>query len=285
MSTTELDRSMLDSKDREELHAIANAMGVKAPTRMRKSELVDAILDAVGENNGESSASGSAGDDAAARRTVRSARASELEGDDLEALAAEQNALASSDEPEVEPRPRRVSSSSSDDRGERAHRATPAGPARAGQAPAVPATSEEATTGSDSGSGESTAGGTKTVTVDPEDERASYGDGNTGRRRRRRRGRGPGESGGGSEPRSSGGGNEPVGDPVEVRGLLEIRDEGYAFLRTTGYLARTEATCTCRRRRSGGSRSARATSSKASRDRRPATRSTPRCCASTPSTA
>src|SRR6202165_5866852 len=46
MSTQELDRSMLDAKDREELHAIAGAMGVKAPTRMRKSELIDAILDA-----------------------------------------------------------------------------------------------------------------------------------------------------------------------------------------------------------------------------------------------
>ena len=40
MSTTELDRSMLDGKDREELHAIAAAVGVKAPTRMRKAELV-----------------------------------------------------------------------------------------------------------------------------------------------------------------------------------------------------------------------------------------------------
>jgi hypothetical protein len=35
MSTQELDRSVLDGKDREELHAIAGAIGVKAPTRMR----------------------------------------------------------------------------------------------------------------------------------------------------------------------------------------------------------------------------------------------------------
>src|SRR5437016_5896547 len=44
MSTAELDRSVLDAKDREELHAIAGAMGVNAPTRMRKAELIDAIL-------------------------------------------------------------------------------------------------------------------------------------------------------------------------------------------------------------------------------------------------
>ena len=46
MSTTELDRSMLDGKDREELHAIAGAVGVKAPTRMRKADLITAILEA-----------------------------------------------------------------------------------------------------------------------------------------------------------------------------------------------------------------------------------------------
>ena len=202
MSTTELDRSMLDGKDREELHAIANAMGVKAPTRMRKSELVDAILDAVGESNGGSSSSESesGADDAASRRTVRSARASELEGDDLEALAAEQDALASSDEPEVEPRPRRASSSStaSTTDSDSTDGSSDAGDKDSGT--------------SESGASEGQAGGEKsTVQVDPEDERASYGDGNTGRRRRRRRGRGPGESGSGS---GSGSGSET---PLERR--------------------------------------------------------------------
>ena len=37
---------MLDGKDREQLHTIAGAMGVKGVTRMRKADLVDAILDA-----------------------------------------------------------------------------------------------------------------------------------------------------------------------------------------------------------------------------------------------
>src|SRR5205814_469149 len=30
---------------------------------------------------------------------------------------------------------------------------------------------------------------------------------------------------------------EPAGDPIEVQGLLEIRDEGYGFMRTGGFLA------------------------------------------------
>ena len=47
MSDTELDRSVLDTKDREELHQIAGAMGVNAATRMKKADLIDAILGAV----------------------------------------------------------------------------------------------------------------------------------------------------------------------------------------------------------------------------------------------
>src|SRR5260370_9450375 len=91
MSTQELDRSVLDAKDREELHAIAGAMGVKAPTRMRKGELIDAILDAA---DGESPDPGGNADqpaDASTRarpRTLPSARASELEQDSGAAAVA-----------------------------------------------------------------------------------------------------------------------------------------------------------------------------------------------------
>jgi transcription termination factor Rho len=64
---------------------------------------------------------------------------------------------------------------------------------------------------------------------DTDDERQSFGEGN--RRRRRRRGRDrQQQDGGNNEPR------EPVGDPVDVEGLLDLRDEGYGFLRSTGYL-------------------------------------------------
>ncbi|MBM3671120.1 MAG: transcription termination factor Rho [Actinobacteria bacterium] len=204
MSTAEIDRSTLDGKDREELHAIAGAMGVNAPTRMRKAELIEAIVAAAsGEapgGNGSSEAESSE-----RPRTVRSARASQVSDDSIEALAAEEDALASSngeDEAEIAPRPRRSSATST--------------------------ATEEADT-PDASDDDSGSTGTSTVEVDPEDVRESYGDGNTNRRRRRRRG---GRGGYENEPRP----NEPVGDPVEVQGLLDLRDEGYGFLRTTGYL-------------------------------------------------
>ena len=69
--------------------------------------------------------------------------------------------------------------------------------------------------------------------VDPDDDRQSMTDGNR-RGRRRRRGRG------GQEPQAQGGGEpRPVeyqGEPIDVTGLLDLRDEGYGFLRAGGYL-------------------------------------------------
>ena len=53
MSDQALDRSVLDGKDREELHQIAGAMGVQAATRMKKADLIDAILGAADDGNAE----------------------------------------------------------------------------------------------------------------------------------------------------------------------------------------------------------------------------------------
>ena len=47
-----IERSMLDGKDREELHSIASAIGLKGVTRLKKADLVDAILSAAGGDGG-----------------------------------------------------------------------------------------------------------------------------------------------------------------------------------------------------------------------------------------
>ncbi|MEA2703853.1 MAG: transcription termination factor Rho [Actinomycetota bacterium] len=63
------------------------------------------------------------------------------------------------------------------------------------------------------------------------------------RRSRRRRGRDRGErdiQGGGQGQERSGQGQQEVaysGEPIPAEGLLDLRDEGYGFLRTNGYLA------------------------------------------------
>ncbi|HEX6311156.1 MAG TPA: transcription termination factor Rho [Acidimicrobiia bacterium] len=216
MAEEQLERSMLDSKDREQLHAIAGAMGVRAATRMKKADLIDAILDAANGNGGEAAASADKGSSEKGRpKRVRSVKASEADADPIAALAAEEEALASPDSEttEVTPSPRRGDSSA---------KTSASDAERSGDA----SSSDDAgaASGRDGGDGSSTSTATK-PRVDDEDARQSYGEGN--RRRRRRRGRG-------GERQAE---EEPQGEPEPAQGLLDLRDEGYGFLRSTGYLA------------------------------------------------
>ena len=258
----QLERSMLDGKDREELHAIAGAMGVKGVTRLRKADLVDAILNAAAGNgtpvatkaSGTKSAASSAksavkstagnGSTGAPKRAVRSKKASELAAEDqsLEALAEEQNALgAGDDEPEIAPRPARRAPAGPGNEGDPAEAGASGSGGDAGAASDARRalrTTARATAPNDGSTGGASSGG-----LDTDDDRASYGEGNrTGRRRRRRgRDRAGGPQGGspqGGERQHEGGGEarEYQGDPVDCEGLLDLRDEGYGFLRTTGYL-------------------------------------------------
>src|SRR5215218_8451443 len=230
----QIDRSVLAGKDRDELHTIAGAIGVKAATRMRKADLIEAILTAA--NGGEPPADTEATPAPAPKpRRVRSARASQLPAeDDLAALAAEEDALGGGDEPEAEPvmpRPR----------GRRAAPAPAAEPepADAGDATDAGESSDDgAADGSpedrdrdhDSDQDADSDDDGRGDAVDPEDERQSFGEGNR-RGRRRRRGRG-----GQDQPGGEGRPGDYQGDPIPVRGLLDLRPEGYGFLRGDGYL-------------------------------------------------
>ena len=207
MSTADLDRSSLDGKDREELSAIAGAAGVNVTTRMRKAEMIDAIIGSGSSESNDTKTENSESSSSSSRRTVRSSRSTS--DDTMEALASEEDAVASSagdDGEEFIARPIRRESSP-----------------------------------------EKSSGSVTSASVNPEDERASYGEGNQARsnnRRRRRRGGRGSESDRGSSyegsregSRDSRSSSEPVGDPVEVKGFLDLRDESYGFLRTQGYLA------------------------------------------------
>ena len=238
----QIDRSVLTGKDRDELHTIAGAIGVKAATRMRKADLIDAILAAA--NGGEPSSEAGAPDATAKPRRVRSARASELDrDDDLAALAAEQDALGgepdSGDVPAPGPRARRTN-------------ATPAAAPTAAPTVTPPedtprhddAATEDRTdrtddrrddrggesdSESDSDADSDSDDDGQGDAIDSEDERQSFGEGNR-RGRRRRRGRGGQDQPGEARP------GEYQGEPIPVRGLLDLRPEGYGFLRGDGYL-------------------------------------------------
>ncbi|MGH8982228.1 MAG: Rho termination factor N-terminal domain-containing protein, partial [Acidimicrobiales bacterium] len=68
----QLERSVLEGKERDELQAIAQAMSLKTTSRTKKADIIDRILDATGVSNGagtnghvtkatESTAGGAAG--------------------------------------------------------------------------------------------------------------------------------------------------------------------------------------------------------------------------------
>src|SRR5664280_2185520 len=80
----QLERSVLEGKERDELHAIAQALSVKTNTRTKKADMIDGILKATGVSvdtgtpedatttgNGGGRSNGSTG---AGRRTPRSTR-------------------------------------------------------------------------------------------------------------------------------------------------------------------------------------------------------------------
>jgi transcription termination factor Rho len=208
--TDTFDRTQLDGKDRGQLSEIAAALGVKSVSRMRKAELVDAIVSAAKSGGG-----GSNGSEAARPRKIRSTVSG---GDDLAALAAEENALASSDAPADDMVVRR--------------------PAPASTAAPSTTSGGEASTADDSGAGDARGEGgddggrDDTGSAAPQQLRDDDGQGN--RRRRRRRGRDRDRPNGG-EPRESR--EEFTGELLTLEGLLDLRDEGYGFLRTSGYLA------------------------------------------------
>jgi transcription termination factor Rho len=238
MSQT-FDRSQLDGKDREQLSAIASALGLRAISRMKKADLVDAIVAATESNGGGSNGAS----EEAKPRKIRSTRAAGA--DDLESLAAEQDALDASG-PGVDDmaliRPRRPRSNGTTT--SETHASAPA--------PTSNGDSASASTTTDSSSSSSTATSPSTTEGESSGSSSNQGqqqqqqwrgdreeDGQGNRRRRRRRGRDRDRDGAGSgggqqqrEPRQ----DDYTGEPVDIEGLLDLRDEGYGFLRASGYL-------------------------------------------------
>jgi transcription termination factor Rho len=194
------DRSDLESKTREDLQTIAKVKGVDAPARASKAALIEAIM---GEPSDAAPASAS--------RAVRSRRTVATPVDDFEELLGEFVADA--------------------------------------KVPAA-ATAAPATTESVDNSGGEVLPSERPVArqftqTRPERQPREFTDGSNNRSRRNRRNRnGNGNSGSGNgRERFNGGESMPnadqpyAGELVEVEGLLDLRDDGYGFLRTKGYHA------------------------------------------------
>ncbi|MGD0391910.1 MAG: transcription termination factor Rho [Acidimicrobiales bacterium] len=306
----QLERSVLEGKEREELHAIAQALSVKTNTRTKKADMIDGILKATGVSvdgstaNGDAStangdASSANGDSSAANgsaassngdATGRSSQGGRRRGTANRAAATSSASRGGSTEQEA---------SSDSGRQPAAHSFGPAddadqlaGPVdledefidlsagdRGGeQSQAISQQAEQGSAGQDDA--QTNAGGqpggdggrqgnqpgvggqgnnrnqnnrnqnnrnqNNQNNQSNRNNRNSQGGGNDdmGNRRSNRRRRGRDRQGGGAEGDLQGaGGNQDQqyqGELIPVRGLLDLRDEGYGFLRCEGYLPSTK---------------------------------------------
>jgi transcription termination factor Rho len=248
MAGEQLERSILEGKERDELQAIAAAMSLKPAPRTKKSDIIDLILDATG----------------IAAPAATPAPAGDGPATDVDAIA---------DEPVIAPRPRRAPRKSATATPEAA---TPSDQSGSGSESAAIA-ADASTTGSTDvevaaaiavPAHESTSNGDGTaVPAGQGQENGSNGNGDDGfsrtqshrQNQNQNQNRGQGVQGG--QERDGGQGdpanrrgrrrrgrdrvggeqaNAPEvqwqGEPVPVKGLLDLREEGYGFLRTSGYL-------------------------------------------------
>ena len=193
MAAQALEQSVLEAKDKEQLLAIAKALGLKGTARLKKAEIIDQILATTGPAEPARGSNGSSG--APARSTAKAPSGGETSA----------SARESSGEPpadwEIEFSSEPVTASTSPRR-ER--------PAEGGQ-----------------------------PRSDNRPPRPDDGDGRGGRRRRRRK-KGPrgleGPQGEDRDLLETDGDSVESNEPVQVEGYLDLRDEGYGFLRTKGLL-------------------------------------------------
>ena len=237
MAAEALEQSMLESKDKEQLLAIAQALGIKTTSRAAKATLIDKILETTGGGAPASQPTASATNGRtpqAPREAVPVAsEIAEVSADTPEPAAAVTTAdapveaeviLGPDGEPLADWEIELIRS------GEVAVTELAVSPAAA----AAPGTSGGQSHGADGDDGDGEG--------DAESRNSRR------RRRRRNKGRADGPQGGDPErvdrpdrpdrPERAEEIGSPINmEPVEVSGYLDLRDEGYGFLRVAGYLA------------------------------------------------
>jgi transcription termination factor Rho len=250
MAAEALEQSMLESKDKEQLLAIAQALGIKTTARSAKATLISKILETTGSGSEPAPASSNGH---AAPSPAAPAPAPAPAADAPAASAAPAPAAPAAAEPEVVLGPDGEPLADWEVELMRSGEAPAEAAAPSGAAPAETAPPAPHDAGADEGDGEGDGEGDE----DRHGGEGADGESRNSRRRRRRRnksGRADGPQGsdryegGGQRDRdrerdrdrsgaASGESSEAVSqEPVKVGGYLDLRDEGYGFLRVNGYL-------------------------------------------------
>lgn len=213
------DLSLLEGKDRAELAAIAESLGQKPGARAKKSDIVELIAKLVGADPADAGSSASNGSEPAGGDASADDEAHDdapTAGDDAADDGADGDDAAET--PAADEQGRGDRGRTRTGRGE--------GPEGNGQHGA-----DEAPGGNDAdASDEGQADGNRADGNQADGSPADGGgdDLEPGNRRRRRRGR--------DRDRRNEGDEQAQAEPVEVEGMVELREEGYGFLRLHGYL-------------------------------------------------
>ena len=190
MDSTQLERTALETKDRDELTTIATALGGKPGSRSRKAEIVDLILDLAGVDGAPSAGSANGSAPAAEALTEEPPAA-------WEAAAEAEEKADKADKAE--------SKEAASDR-----------TARDGRDQQKPKQESQNRDGD-------RRGGSQNQSRNRQQDQAGPGN----RRRRRSGGRGRERDNTPEEPWD--------GEPVAIEGYIDLRDEGYGFLRVNGF--------------------------------------------------
>ncbi len=285
----QLERSVLESKERDELHAIAQALSVKTNTRTKKADIIDGILKATGvavegetvnghapgpseagarrtprsrptAGNGGGSANGAHADPAPGPSPTIPARAAAAGHSFGPADDASATDVAAELDYDFDDLPSGSGSTPTESASAREPVTAPADGGRHQSAPnpANPQTGHGASPGNQSAqhsqgtrNNRNNQGnrpgnqGNRPGNQNSQGNRPGNQGGNddVGNRRSNRRRRGRDRQGGGPEGDLQGGANQDQqyqGELIPVRGLLDLRDEGYGFLRCEGYLPSTK---------------------------------------------
>jgi transcription termination factor Rho len=251
VDSTTLERSALERKDREELTTIAQALGAKPPSRARKAEIVQLILELTGVASSESPGADEGGSKPKRARAGNGGSQQEATVDESDSATDSPTDTTTTDAPAPAAEP----AGADEPPAEWEAAVADEGGAGSGSRDAADDDRSGGSNGQDDTAGAERAEGRRSTGTATEGEargggregrgadgrqreperqgEQSRGEGQQvdvnepGNRRRRRRGRR-----GGAETHVE----EYTGDPLDVEGLLDLRDEGYGFLRVKGSL-------------------------------------------------
>jgi transcription termination factor Rho len=238
MAAEALEKSALESKDKDQLMAIAAALGVKTSGRASKTTLVEKILEKTGVPEATAKAKPARTDKPARAEKIERDHSEDGDDDQTNGDAPRRGKAPSQSEPTVylgsdgEPLAEwEIELAQHEGRLDELQTASPGASGRNDRADR----GDRGERGPRQGGQNQQRQGQQNQ---PRQGDWEEGRGNRNNRNRRRRGRNGRDEGPQGDDRYEGveGSSEPISnDPVQVEGYLDLRDEGYGFLRIGGY--------------------------------------------------